>query len=116
MNGPICDTNPGINASPYSAKRTRHHVDFFCQAPEARQVCSLGISMNGNTVQIQCNGCLMVAGSRAWNSRMATTVTCSLWMAVRCLTLAQTALFGTTATKDSHSWPLVEMKTVENPI
>jgi 1,4-alpha-glucan branching enzyme len=26
----------------YSAKRTRHHVDFFCHAPEAEQVCLVG--------------------------------------------------------------------------
>lgn len=26
----------------YSAKRTRHHVDFFCQAPQAENVCLVG--------------------------------------------------------------------------
>ena len=27
---------------PYSAKRTRHHVDFFCQAPAAKSVFLVG--------------------------------------------------------------------------
>ena len=26
----------------YSAKRTRHHVDFFCYAPDAKNVCLIG--------------------------------------------------------------------------
>lgn len=74
---------------------------------------SLGISIIGNPLQIQCVGCRMVVGWLAWNFRMATTGICSSWMATRCLTREQTGLFGTTAMKDSHSWLLVEIITVE---
>ena len=28
--------NPNVTVSPFSAKRTRHHVDFFCQLPSGR--------------------------------------------------------------------------------
>ena len=42
MNGPISETNPTVTVSPYSAKRTRHHVTFFCRAPGAGQVCLVG--------------------------------------------------------------------------
>jgi 1,4-alpha-glucan branching enzyme len=31
-----------LSPGPYSAKRTRHHVDFFCDAPEAESVRLVG--------------------------------------------------------------------------
>jgi 1,4-alpha-glucan branching enzyme len=34
--------NQGAAPGRYSAKRTRHHVDFFCDAPEAEHVCLVG--------------------------------------------------------------------------
>lgn len=42
MNGLNCDSKPEVIGSPYSAKRTRHHVDFFCRAPDAERVCLIG--------------------------------------------------------------------------
>ena len=42
MNGPTSEMNPAVTLSPYSAKRTRHHVTFFCRAPGAKQVCLVG--------------------------------------------------------------------------
>jgi 1,4-alpha-glucan branching enzyme len=42
MNSPICEPNPKMTASPFSAMRTRHHIDFFCQAPDAKRVCLVG--------------------------------------------------------------------------
>jgi 1,4-alpha-glucan branching enzyme len=33
---------PALPASRYSAKRTRHHVDFFCDAPRASAVFLTG--------------------------------------------------------------------------
>lgn len=35
-------TNRNATAPLCSATRTRHHVDFFCYAPGARQVCLVG--------------------------------------------------------------------------
>ena len=42
MNSQLCEPKPNVIVSPYSAKRTRHHMDFFCDAPEARQVMLAG--------------------------------------------------------------------------
>ena len=42
MNGPTSEMNPAVTLSPYSAKRTRHHVTFFCHAPGAERVCLVG--------------------------------------------------------------------------
>ena len=42
MNSPIYEPKPKVTVSPYSAKRTRHHVDFFCHAPDAERVCLFG--------------------------------------------------------------------------
>jgi 1,4-alpha-glucan branching enzyme len=40
---PTCDTQ-----SRYSAKRNLHHADFFCHAPEAKQVLIVGDFNNWN--------------------------------------------------------------------
>jgi len=42
MNSSISESNSNATLSPYSAKRTRHHVNFFCAAPGASQVCLVG--------------------------------------------------------------------------
>jgi len=42
MNSQICEPKPNVIVSPYSAKRTRHHMDFFCDAPEAKSVRLVG--------------------------------------------------------------------------
>ena len=42
MNSVSCKPNSTATALPFSAKRTRHHVDFFCDAPEARSVGLVG--------------------------------------------------------------------------
>ena len=42
MNTAICETGLGISPTRYSAKRTRHHVDFFCDAPKAEIVSLVG--------------------------------------------------------------------------
>ena len=49
----------------YSAKRNLHHADFFCHAPEAKQVSILGDFNNWNpdaTPMVrQPDGCWMVS-------------------------------------------------------
>ena len=42
MNSQLCESKPNAIVSPYSAKRTRHHMDFFCDAPEAKSVRLVG--------------------------------------------------------------------------
>ncbi|MGO8764489.1 MAG: isoamylase early set domain-containing protein [Limisphaerales bacterium] len=42
MNSQIYEPNPNVIASPNSAKRTRHHMDFFCDAPQAQSVRLVG--------------------------------------------------------------------------
>ena len=42
MNSQLCEPKPNVIVSPYSAKRTRHHMDFFCDAPEAKSVQLVG--------------------------------------------------------------------------
>lgn len=42
MNTLTCEPRPAVALGRYSAKRTRHHVDFFCDAPDAVQVCLVG--------------------------------------------------------------------------
>ena len=42
MNSQICEPKPNVILSPYSARRTRHQVDFFCDAPEAQNVQLVG--------------------------------------------------------------------------
>ena len=37
-----CEPKPGVPLQRYSAKRTRHHVSFFCDAPEAESVRLVG--------------------------------------------------------------------------
>ncbi len=37
-----CEPKPAVARGRYSAKRTRHHVDFFCHAPNAVNVCLVG--------------------------------------------------------------------------
>jgi 1,4-alpha-glucan branching enzyme len=65
MNDPICDTNPRANASTYSAKRTRHHVDFFCNKPDAKQACLVGDfnewQPNANPMHRMPDGCWMAS-------------------------------------------------------
>lgn len=36
------ESEPSPSPRRYSARRTRHHVDFFCEAPEAKSVCLVG--------------------------------------------------------------------------
>jgi 1,4-alpha-glucan branching enzyme len=42
MNSSICEMTPATATGRYSAKRTRHHVNFFCHAPDATLVCLVG--------------------------------------------------------------------------
>ncbi len=42
MNSQICEPKPNVILSLYSARRTRHHVDFPCNAPEAQNVQLVG--------------------------------------------------------------------------
>ncbi len=42
MSGTTCEPHPKEPVSRYSAKRTRHHIDFFCHAPGAKQVSLAG--------------------------------------------------------------------------
>lgn len=42
MSRQICEFDLEKPMSRYSAKRTRHHIDFFCRAPRARQVSLVG--------------------------------------------------------------------------
>ncbi len=42
MNSTISESNSNATLSPYSAKRTRHHMNFFCDAPGASYVCLVG--------------------------------------------------------------------------
>jgi 1,4-alpha-glucan branching enzyme len=42
MNTLPCEMAPAVALGRYSAKRTRHHVNFFCQAPGAVQVSIVG--------------------------------------------------------------------------
>jgi len=42
MNASTSERIPSTRAQRYSAKRTRHHVDFFCHAPDAAQVSLVG--------------------------------------------------------------------------
>ena len=42
MNTTTCEKNPTHLPRQYSAKRTRHHVSFFCTAPEAVNVRLVG--------------------------------------------------------------------------
>lgn len=42
MNTAICEPGPIVPVRGYPAKRTRHHVDFFCDAPAAESVRLMG--------------------------------------------------------------------------
>jgi len=42
MNTATCEPSPAVPLARYSAKRTRHHADFFCDAPRAEHVCLVG--------------------------------------------------------------------------
>lgn len=42
MNTTISETAPGMSPTRYSARRTRHHVDFFCDASKAEIVSLVG--------------------------------------------------------------------------
>jgi 1,4-alpha-glucan branching enzyme len=42
MNSETTEARVKTPARNYSAKRSRHHIDFFCQAPEAKQVAISG--------------------------------------------------------------------------
>ncbi len=42
MNSTFPDASCSMAPGRYSAKMTRHHVDFFCYAPTAKQVCLVG--------------------------------------------------------------------------
>ena len=42
MNPATCELRPAPLAERYSAQRTRHHVDFFCDAPGAKSVKLVG--------------------------------------------------------------------------
>ena len=46
MNTTVCELAAPVLPERYSAKRTRHHVDFFCHAPVATRV-SLVSDFNG---------------------------------------------------------------------
>jgi 1,4-alpha-glucan branching enzyme len=41
-NNTICELAAPVLPERYSAKRTRHHMDFFCHAPEAKRVSLVG--------------------------------------------------------------------------
>ena len=45
---PVLDNPRQATANPYSAKRTLHHVNFFCHAPGASYVCLVGDFNNWN--------------------------------------------------------------------
>jgi 1,4-alpha-glucan branching enzyme len=65
MNCQMSDREQNVSASPYSAKRTRHHVDFFCHAPNAKQVCLAGDfnewQPTANPMQRMPDGCWMAS-------------------------------------------------------
>jgi 1,4-alpha-glucan branching enzyme len=42
MNTATCKPSSAVSLRRYSAKQTRHHVDFFCDAPDAEHVCLVG--------------------------------------------------------------------------
>jgi hypothetical protein len=42
MNNATCEPSPTVPVPRYSARRTLHHVDFFCDAPKAAHVCLVG--------------------------------------------------------------------------
>jgi len=42
MNSTIFEVSPAVPGRSYSAERTRHHVAFFCDAPEAQSVRLVG--------------------------------------------------------------------------
>ena len=42
MNSAVCNFSPTLSSQRYSAKRTSHHVDFFCDAPTAGSVQLVG--------------------------------------------------------------------------
>lgn len=42
MNTATCELSPAVLPRRYSATRTRHHLDFFCEAPKAESVSLVG--------------------------------------------------------------------------
>jgi 1,4-alpha-glucan branching enzyme len=48
MNTGTCELSPTLPPQRYSARRTIHHVDFFCDAPKAGRVCLAGDFNNWN--------------------------------------------------------------------
>ena len=42
MNSSICEMTPVMARNCYTAQRTRHHVNFFCHAPDAAHVSLIG--------------------------------------------------------------------------
>ena len=65
MTNPICEPSPSRTTSPYSAGRTRHHVNFFCRAPDAKQVCLVGDfnqwQSTANPMQRMPDGCWLAS-------------------------------------------------------
>lgn len=66
----------------YSAKRTRHRVQFFCDAPNAESVRLVGDFNCWDLAATPCTGRTMGDGWLAWRSHMAITATSSSSMVV----------------------------------
>ncbi len=65
MNASTCEPSPNATLSPCFAKRTRHHVDFFCHAPDAERVCLVGDfnkwQPTANPMQQMHDGCWLAS-------------------------------------------------------
>jgi len=65
MSGITCEASPNKPVSRYSARRTRHHSDFFCHAPGAKQVSLVGDfndwQLMANPMQRMADGNWMVS-------------------------------------------------------
>jgi 1,4-alpha-glucan branching enzyme len=42
MNASTSELAPAVAPNPYSARNTRHHINFFCRAPGATRVSLIG--------------------------------------------------------------------------